>query len=84
MDGEENVRILAWRQENVILKKFADLLRGQGHLDDLVGYCTWPTPRCHSCYQAGLGSSTVDQVLNYTKNPKYLPSTSTGQVLIFF
>ena len=27
-----------------------------------------------------LGSSTVDQVLKY---PKYIPSTSTGQVLIF-
>ena len=40
MDGEENVRILAWRQENVILKKSADLLREQGHLHDLVGYCT--------------------------------------------
>ena len=32
---------------------------------------------------AGLGSSTVDQVLKYTKYPKYIPSTSTGQVLIF-
>ena len=32
----------------------------------------------------GLGSSTVDQVLKYTKYPKYIPSTSTGQVLIFF
>ena len=30
-----------------------------------------------------LGSSTVDQVLKYTKYPKYIPSTSTGQVLIF-
>ena len=30
--------------------------------------------------EAGLGSSTVDQVLKY---PKYIPSTSTGQVLIF-
>ena len=28
----------------------------------------------------GLGSSTVDQVLKYHK---YIPSTSTGQVLIF-
>ena len=27
---------------------------------------------------AGLGSSTVDQVLKYTKYPKYIPSTSTG------
>ena len=34
-------------------------------------------------YQPGLGSSTVDQVLKYTKYPKYIPSTSTGQVLIF-
>ena len=32
---------------------------------------------------ARLGSSTVDQVLKYTKYPKYIPSTSTGQVLIF-
>ena len=31
----------------------------------------------------GLGSSTVDQVLKYTKYPKYIPSTSTGQVLFF-
>ena len=31
----------------------------------------------------GLGSSTVDQVLKYIKYPKHLPSTSTGQVLIF-
>ena len=34
-------------------------------------------------YRPGLGSSTVDQVLKYTKYPKYIPSTSTGQVLIF-
>ena len=32
---------------------------------------------------AGLGSSTVDQLLKYTKYPKDIPSTSTGQVLIF-
>ena len=31
----------------------------------------------------GLGSSTADQVLKYTKYTKYIPSTSTGQVLIF-
>ena len=31
----------------------------------------------------GLGSSTIDQVVKYTKYPKYIPSTSTGQVLIF-
>ena len=30
-----------------------------------------------------VGSSTADQVLKYTKYPKYIPSTSTGQVLIF-
>ena len=35
-------------------------------------------------YLTGLGSSTVDQVLKYTKYPTYIPSTSTGQVLIFF
>ena len=34
--------------------------------------------------RSGLWSSTVDQVLKYTKYPKYIPSTSTGQVLIFF
>ena len=28
MDGIKNVRILAWRQENVIMKKSADVLRG--------------------------------------------------------
>ena len=38
---------------------------------------------CIHSYTAGLGSSTVDQVLKYTKYPKYIPSTSTGQVLIF-
>ena len=32
MDGEEKVRILAWRQENVIMKESSDVLRGQGHL----------------------------------------------------
>ena len=32
MDGEEKVRILEWRQKNLILKKSADVLRGQGHL----------------------------------------------------
>ena len=40
---------------------------------------------CWSCVGvvSGLGSRTVDQVLKYTKYPKYIPSTSTGQVLIF-
>ena len=37
----------------------------------------------HCLYIPGLGSSTVDQVLKYTKYPKYISSTSTGQVLIF-
>ena len=37
----------------------------------------------YNIYISGLGSSTVDQVLKYTKYPKYIPSTSTGQVLIF-
>ena len=32
---------------------------------------------------SGLGSSTVDQVLKYTKYSTCIPSTSTGQVLIF-
>ena len=34
-------------------------------------------------YYTGLGLSTVDQVLKYIKYPKYMPSTSTGQVLIY-
>ena len=38
---------------------------------------------CGTITIAGLGSSTVDQVLKYTKYPNYIPSTSTGQVLIF-
>ena len=37
----------------------------------------------YDVWHAGLGSSTVDQVLKYTKYLKYIPSTSTGQVLIF-
>ena len=32
MDGEENVRIFEWRQENVTTKKSADALKGQGQL----------------------------------------------------
>ena len=39
---------------------------------------------CFTLSASGLGSSTVDQVLKYTKYPKYIPSTSTGQVLFFF
>ena len=35
-------------------------------------------------FLSGLGSSTVDQVLKYTKYSKFIQSTSTGQVLIFF
>ena len=38
---------------------------------------------CGYVVGGGFGSSTVDQVLKYTKYPKYIPSTSTGQVLIF-
>ena len=32
MDGEENVRIFDWRQENVTTKKSSDVLKGQGQL----------------------------------------------------
>ena len=32
VDDEEEVRILAWRQENMMMKKSADVFRGQGHL----------------------------------------------------
>ena len=32
MDGEEKVRMFAWRPENVTTIKSADVLRGQGHL----------------------------------------------------
>ena len=28
----EKIRILAWRQENEIMKISADILRGQGHM----------------------------------------------------
>ena len=51
--------------------------------------CAWKnvgTPHVHLDVIAlipGLGSSTVDQVLKYTKYPEHLPSTCTGQVLIF-
>ena len=39
---------------------------------------------CNDCHCIpGLGSSTVDLVLKYIKHPKYIPSTSTGQVLIY-
>ena len=31
-DGEDKVRILVWRQENVTAKKYADVLREQGQL----------------------------------------------------
>ena len=47
--------------------------------EDMIEYVT----TCTNRYAPGLGSSTVDQVLKYTKYPKYIPSTSTGQVLIF-
>ena len=43
MDGEEKVRILAWRQENVIMKKSSDVLRGQGYL-------WWPCWLLHVTY----------------------------------
>ena len=39
--------------------------------------------RLNASCTSGLGSSTVDQVLKYTKYPEQLPSTSTGQVLFF-
>ena len=32
MDVEGKVRISAWRQDNVTIKKSAYVLRGQGHL----------------------------------------------------
>ena len=32
MDGEGNVRIFAWRQDNVTTRKSADVLRGEDHL----------------------------------------------------
>ena len=56
------------------------------HLKILKFYynlCCNRLPQYFNVYQTGLGSSTVDQVLKYTKYPKYIPSTSTGQVLIF-
>ena len=44
----------------------------------------WSAKICVAICTPGLGSSTVDQVLKYTKYPKYMLSTSTGQVLFFF
>ena len=44
-------------------------------------YCCTPI-HSYMC-TPGLGSSTVDQVLKYIKYPKYIPSTSTAQVLLF-
>ena len=53
----------------------------------MVYFYAWVVTSCDQRsmigYPTGLGSSTVDQVLKYTKYPKYIPSTSTGQVLIF-
>ena len=43
MDGEEKVRILAWRQENVIMEKSVDVLRRKGHL-------WWPCWLLHVTY----------------------------------
>ena len=48
----------------------------------LSWYINYPSVHLYNCH-TGLGSSTVDQVLKYIKYPKYIPSTSTGQVLIF-
>ena len=36
MDGEEKVRILAWIQESVIMKKSADVLRARSCLMTLL------------------------------------------------
>ena len=50
----------------------------------LTLYNTLILPHFRYCLLlSGLGSSTVDQVLKYTKYSKCIPSTSTGQVLIF-
>ena len=45
MDGKESVTILAWRQENVIMKKSTDLLRVQGHLQGRIGPAAPPPLR---------------------------------------
>ena len=56
-----------------------NIINSNDHTRDLgitmSGDCSFNVP--------GLGSSTVDQVLKYIKYPKYIPSTSTGQVLIY-
>ena len=51
--------------------------------DNIQLYGMKVTAMEYNLWSSGLGSSTVDQVLKYTKYPKYIPSTSTGQVLIF-
>ena len=51
---------------------------------NIKGHKTEPCGIPHkTVWWPGLGSSTVDQVLKYIKYPKYIPSTSTGQVLIY-
>ena len=60
---------------NIELKLYSRLCPANIHIS-LIEYSVYR-------FLAGLGSSTVDQVLKYIKYPKHLPSTSTGQVLIF-
>ena len=59
-----------------------------GHIVPMAPFTPKSTSKLRSALPirysiAGLGSSTVDQVLKYIKYPKYVPITSTGQVLIF-
>ena len=68
--------LLALKSQQLALTQWELVLPNVLHsIRSLLSTSTNTTP--------GLGSSTVHQVLKYTKYPKYIPSTSTGQVLIF-
>ena len=74
--------------ETAIIKLNNDIIGGmdEGKCTILASYWIYLLPSIQLTtiyyFKARLGSSTVDQVLKYTKYPKYIPSTSTGQVLI--
>ena len=88
------IKLLAWRKvkqrrwrlssntHNVIIQHLTYNIDDQleARMAKFIHMClNYDNDVCRS----GLGSSTVDQVLKYTKYPKYIPSTSTGQVLSF-
>ena len=62
MDGEEKVRILAWRQEKVVMKKICRCTkRARSSVMTLLAAARdLATPRCHSCYQTSIWTTTKD------------------------